>query len=580
MAIYDKTADPATAVSAWLSQFKVASTGAISYVSGSDTFHVYWIHRALQKIAWDFATSGDDEINLSYPNPSKSEALGTIITLYDHTSDFNLNYTVDETVMQYHFGGSVSINNGDDIWYGLKVLGKKDSSIPINIIQNHQLLTSHWGTGKNQTDANTLLRIMIKGRASGADIDHRIVHVRLNTFGYPYAIWQTTLDLGEAIASVSSESADPQNDTAVGTVRGYDVSNTDGYNLIDLDGNGDKPYIGKWDWGSTGSKKAVYEFVKAILADDSTDTLYGVSGKLWTGRLIDCSIGSGSGTWVQNETLSWGSGDTAGTGNLVAVDNLTGSSASRLVLHLNTGVAPANGTEITGNGGAKGTLTASPSSISTSVNHLGQFTGAWIGAYGIGFEPSQVTSADSFVSLNGDNVTPPNNVNITGTITCVDAGDDPHVFLAKKASGGSYPEYDTYTCSAASSGASQIDVDTIAADTPQHGYIGVLRTGTTSREYYEYDSWSGTTFNLKSGVTLAGDIANGDKAHHAYFYNSPTGSGTTKTVSNTLVYQGTPIDVIGWVRQGDEAAPDTWRTIAGTIGAGGFSFSVTLERES
>jgi len=94
MAIYDSDANASTAVTAWLAQFKVASTGAITYVSGADTFHVQWLDRALQKIAYDFAISGDDEINLSFPNPSKAEAQNQIITLYDHTVDFGVNYNV------------------------------------------------------------------------------------------------------------------------------------------------------------------------------------------------------------------------------------------------------------------------------------------------------------------------------------------------------------------------------------------------------------------------------------------------------------------------------------------------------
>ena len=55
MAIYDRDADAATAVAAFLTQFKCWANGDVRYVSGTDTFHVWWLHRALQKIAWDFA---------------------------------------------------------------------------------------------------------------------------------------------------------------------------------------------------------------------------------------------------------------------------------------------------------------------------------------------------------------------------------------------------------------------------------------------------------------------------------------------------------------------------------------------
>ena len=570
MAIYDSDANATTAVTAWLAQFKVASTGAITFVSGTDTFHVQWLDRALQKIAYDFAISGDDEINLSFPNPSKAEALNTIITLYDWTTDFGVNYTVDATVIEYHFGGSVSQNDGADIWGGLQILGSTDGTIPIIVLQNNVVLTSHWGTGKNSTDSNTLARIMVKIIDAGVETDNSLVHVKLHKWLYEYAIWGTTMGLGEKVASVTSNN-DPQNTTTlIATVRAYDVSNTDGYNLIDLDGNGTKPYVGKWNWGTQATKKSIYEFVKATLADDSIDSLYGVVGTLWTGRLYDVTIASGTLTWVQNETLTWADG----TGNLVAVDDLTGTGTTRLILHLNTGVFPSDTDTISG-ATATGVVSGTPTLMTTSPNHTGTFTGAWIGADAIGFEPAQVTSADSFKDLDGNAVTPPNNVPISGTVNAVLAGDDPHVILALKKVGVSAIEFDTYACAGGTSGDAFIDVDAISADVPQTGWVGVLRTGTTSREYYEYTSWSGVRFTL--ALTIGGNITATDPAHVAFFYESPVGGGTAKSLSSSLIYT-TPIDVYGWARQGDPLAPDAFKVIAGTIGSGGFAFTVNMER--
>jgi hypothetical protein len=446
--------------------------------------------------------------------------------------------------------------------------------MPIKIIQNNVELTSHWGNGKNQTDSNTLLRIMIKGRTAGVDIDNLLIHAKLSTWEYTYAIWATTLGLGEGIASLSSE-GDPQNTTILATVQAYGISKSEGYNLLDLDGNGNKPYLGEWSYSPQSTKKALYEFVKAILVDGSSDTLYGVDGDLWTGRLVDCSIGSGSGTWVPNETLSWGSGDTAGTGHLVGVDTLTGTATARLILHLDTGVAPEDAMTITGAGAATGVTDATPVGLSTHVNHLGQFTGAWIGAYGIGFDSNEIGSVDSFRDLDGNQVTPPNYVSIQGSITCGDTGDDPHTFLAPAASG--VIDLSVYVCDGNTGGTSIIDVDAIAPDTPQTGWVGVLRTGQNSYEFYEYDSWTGAQFSLVG--TLDGDITVSDPAFHAIFYESAVGAGLVKTLTNSLIYTA-PIEVAGWVRHGDPTIPDKPIPIAGTIGAGGFSFSATLIDET
>lgn len=575
MAIYDTDAVSSTAITAWLAQFKVAASGAITYVSGTDTFHVKWINRALQKIAWDFIISGDDEVNLSFPNPSTEEALGKIVTLLDHTTAFGVNYTVTDTVMEYHFGGSVSQNGGDDIYYGLQVLGTTSTPLPLKIIQNEVELTSHWGTGKNQTDSNTLLRIMVKGRSAGADIDGLRTVIKASTWGETYAIWETTLALGESVASITTGN-DPQNDTLLATVQAYGISKSEGYNLLDLDGLGNKPYLGNWSYAPQSTKKALYEFVKAILVDGTTDTLYGVDGDLWTGRVYDMAITSGTGTHVQNETVSW----TGGNGNLMGVDDTNGPTTARYILHLGAGVPPTAGQTLTGAGGATAVLTGADSvKLSTRPEHLAQFTGAWIGAYGIGFLSTELTSADSFIDLDGNIVTPPNNVTVQGTIEALNAADDLHVFLAEKDPVLDAPDMTVHTCVGEIVGASVIRVNVaIAADTPQTGWVGVLKTGTTTYKFYEYSSWSGTTFNLVG--TVAGTaITASDPAMHAIFYDSMTGGGTTKTISNTLVYSS-DMDVRGWVRHGDAAGVDKIIPISGVVGAGGFSFTGNMVAES
>lgn len=571
MAIFDRDADATTAVTAWLDQHTVASDGSITDSTTTDTFHVYWIHRSLQKIVYDLVSSGDDDPNLSYPDPSTQAAVGKIITLKNHTTDYGVNYTVTDLVMESHFGGSVSQNDGDDIYYGLKIPGEVGVPMPIKVLQNHTVLTSHWGNGKNQTDSKTLARIMIKGRSAGVDIDHLIVNVRLDTWGHTFAVWETVLELGEAQAPVSSQ-GDPQNTTTLGTVQAYSIAKSEGYTSLNLDGQGLKPYLGEWSYAPEGSKKALYEFVKSLLVDTTAETLYGVDGALWTGRIYDVVVGSGTGTHVQNEAVTW----PGGTGNLVGVDDLDGTATTRLFFHLNTGVAPSDTDTITGAGSATAVVSGTPATLSTHVNHLGQFTGSWIAAYGIGFASAEVTSADSFKDLDGNIINPPNNVPITGSVECVTSGDVAHVMLAKKHATLGSPEYDTYSCTAGTSGAGVIVVDAISSDVPQTGYVGVLRTGTTAREYYQYTSWTGTTFTLAG--TINGDITTADPAHVAIFYEAAVGGGTTKTVSNSLIYNSN-ISVVGWVRQGDETAPDVWQAISGTIGSAGYSFAVDLARE-
>lgn len=579
MAIYDRDATASTAVAAWLAQFKVAANGNITYVSGTDTFHVWWMHRALQKIAWDFAISGDDEINLSKPNPSTSEALGTIITLLDHTTDYGVSYNMTDEVASYHFGGSVEQGAAGSVtrYSGLKVLGSVASTTYLQIIQNNTVLTSHWGTGKNQTASDTLLRVLVKSYNAGSEIDNSVVNVKAATWGDTYAVWQTTLGLGESVAAINTFS-DPQNTTLLATVQAYSITKSEGYKLIDVDGNGNKPFLGEWSYGAY-NKKALYEYVKAILVYGTTDTLYGIDGDLWTGRLYDCTIGSGSGTWVQNETLSWGSGATAGTGQLVGVDTTAGASTSRLILHLNTGVAPANTLTITGAGAATGVVSGTPSTITTNPGHLGQFTGSWIGAYGIGFVAGELGNTDSVTDLDGNVLSPPNNVNIQVTVEANDLSHDPHVFLAKKDGVLNAPEYDTFSAASGNTSGNGTLVinEAIPSDTPAAGTVLVLATGDTTYEAYDYTSWTGSTFTLSG--TLSTTLTLNDPVFVAILYKSATGGGTTKVASNSLVYSSA-ISVIGWVRHGDPSAPDKPVPISGTIGTAGLSLTVVLDAES
>lgn len=576
MAIYDRDAVAATAVAAFLAQFTVSANGNIRYSSGSDTFHVWWLHRALQKIAWDFAISGDDEINLSKPNPSTSEALGTIITLVDHTTGYGVNYNITDTEAEYLFGGSVSQNNGDDVYGGLNVIGSVNRATNLEIIQNNTLLTSHWGTGKNQTDASTLLRIIVKFRSGGSDIDGGRIIVKSNTWLDSYAIWRTTLGLGESIASIVTQD-DPQNTNLEATVGAY-VGITDqseGYNLIDIqDGNGPQPYLSNWTYGAY-NKKALYEYVKYVLRYGTSETIFGVDGSLFWGPTHEITVSTGSGTWgtPEHEQITW----TGGEGRLLAVDNKTGSSTTKMWIMLQTGVAPTNTQVITGTtSGATATASGTATALTASPNFLGTFTGTnWIGAFGAGIDKDELTANDTLTDLDGDINTAPNTVSV---IVSTNGAVDPHVFLARD-DGSGYVDYTEYTAASGNNSGNGTFVinESISNDTPQTGYIGVLATGQPTYEFLEYTSWSGSTFTLAG--TLPRTYTLNDPVFIPFLYDSAVG-GSDPRVASTSLIQSVPIDVVGWVRHGDPSSPDKPVPLSGTIGAAGFNVTVQLEDET
>jgi len=574
MAVYDIDADAATAVTAFLGQFKVAANGAVTFISGTDTFHTWWLHRALQKIAWDFAISGDDEINLSKPNPSTSEALGTIITLLDHTTAYGVNYTIDATVTTYLFGGSVTWDNGDEQVGGLIVLGSVNSAgTELQIIQDNVLLTSHWSTGKNQTDSQTLLRICVLARTLGADIDVQKVTVKANEWGDTYANWTTGLGLGEKVAAINTFS-DPQNDTALVTVQAYvGIANTEGYQTIDIgDGSGLLPYHSQWTYAGN-NKKALYEWVKSLMVRGTSDLIYGIDGDLLLGdATFEADVDTtGGGTWVQNEVVTWTEATVVSSGILMAADDMSDASTTQIWVHLLTGINPTDGTVISG-ATASNAINITVTSLIPSTNHLGVFTGsAWIGHYGSGFVSGELTSADSVTPLNGTPIQPPNNVPISVT---VNGAINAHVILGIKDVGTGGIDQTQYTAAAGNDIGDPdfVIAEGIASDTPPAGWILVLE-GTTW-EALEYTSWTGSTFTINGTLPVSYTAAK--NVIVPIFYDDAVSDGGT--VATSLIY-ATDIDVVGWVRHGDPASPDKPVNIAGTIGTAGLSLTVQLEDE-
>jgi hypothetical protein len=333
--------------------------------------------------------------------------------------------------------------------------------------------------------------------------------------------------------------------------------------------------LGEWNYGGY-NKKALYEYVKSRLTYGTANTLYGVDGDLWTGRIYNCVITTPrSGTWVQNESLSW----SGGTGTLLGVNTTTGGSTARLILHLNTGVAPAAAATITGAGAAVGTVSGTPTAITTNPGHLGQFTGSsWIGAYGIGFNAAQLNSSDSVTDLDGNALSPLNWVNCTVNVEC-EAGDTPHVYLAKKHATLNRPDEAQLTAAAGNTSGNGTFVvnEAIPSDTPTTGAVLCKATGQTTAVALYYTSWSGSTFTLSG--TLPYNFTNTDPAWPAFLYEEATGGGTTKTATAALVYSADR-SLIGWVRHGTPGAPDKPVAISTTLTSSGVNLTVVIEDDA
>jgi len=266
------------------------------------------MHRFLQDLADDAVAtaSTDDFLDISDETPS-DRATDNIITLIN-------GYNIDDTAAQHIFDGSITQDGGDTVYSGLVVVGAVVAGTELQIVQDNAILTSYWGTGLNEdAGANILLRIMVKTRADGADLDGQRVRVFARELGDTYAEFSATLGAGNSTAAVFT-GTDLNNATAQGTIATYDrFSNTEGYQQIDVDAlGGAEDYYSQWDIvAGTAPVSAgindLYEYTKWIQRRGTAETIHGMNGDLFRGITAqwayDAEAGAGPAT---NDEFVWG----------------------------------------------------------------------------------------------------------------------------------------------------------------------------------------------------------------------------------------------------------------------------------
>jgi hypothetical protein len=475
------------------SDFSVAVSGDIRHVSGASHYTVLDLHRYLQDLADNATASGDDVLDITSSTPSE-RSTDNIITLLG-------TYNIDDTTAQYFYGGSIKQGTGGSevIYSGLKVLGAvNNSATQIQVVQNNALcagITPFWGTqstgGYNgDATAGVLLRVLIKSKTSGTNIDGQRVRVQARHWGDTYDFFNVTLGEGEAVAAIGT-TPDAQNTTTIGTVQGWtsgDIpTNVEGYQTINLNnGNGAQPYYSKWTYNTNSTKlKAIWQWIKELTSQVSpAASLYGMDGFLFLGITHQVAISVPSGTYVQNEIVTW----TGGTGALLAIDSVT--AGTKMWIQLLTGVAPTSGA-ITGAGGGSATIGTVTSKTVPKV-FLGSYTGTLIGAYGVGVDADDLTASDTIQDLLNVTQTPPNNVvfTVSGLVM-----DEDYVLVGPKDTGNAI-KFDQLLLNTTLSGATETAVvctTAIPSDTPASGTIRIeLDSGIYRR--IPYISWATDTF--------------------------------------------------------------------------------------
>jgi hypothetical protein len=410
-------------------------------------------------------------------------------------------------------------------------------------------------------------RFMVKTRTAGADIDNRRLIGLNRRFGFTYGEFNIPATARGNNVLALSDAADLNNQTSESTVAGYSgITNTEGYRSIDVDGNGSpENYYSEWDTNQpTRSINDFYERMKYLTRDGETTTIYGIPGEIFRGITHEINIASGTGTWVEPESLSWGSGATAGTGQLLATDDTAGGSTAKIWMQLLSGVVPTTGLTITGNGAATGVQTGSVVSRAVSKPFVGASTGsALIGAYGLGVEPTDLGASDLLFDLTNTGVVPPNNV--TFTVFGLISGED-RVLVTNDSTGIDFGQMALAT---ALTGGTETSVDVgtgnIPTDTPQTGNLRIEMDDGRYRLVAWISHNADDTFTISSTSFTSDEAASTNNVFIGYIDKLATGTSETFTV----VYNSDRTLFVR-VRDGDSTPIKTFET-TGTLGSSGGS---------
>jgi hypothetical protein len=335
--------------------FSVNVAGDIRHVANTNNYTVLELHRWLGDLADDASAAGNDLVDITSDTPSE-RSTDNIITL-------NAPYNIDDDAAEYLYAGSITQDDGDTVYSGLRVLGAVNTAATqLMVIQNNKSYpftptpaAPFWGTqsggGYNGNAASgVLMRCLIKTREFGADIDGKRVRVQARHWTDTYDFFNVTLGQGESVAAIGT-TPDAQNTSTQGLVTAYThVSNsggttnapTGGYQLIDLNNtNGAQPYYSKWTYGNDSNGdglKSIWEYIKDLSGNGSTKTIDSLNGELFLGITHEFNYDSEeSGPFTERETVSWGSNCVYGTlvggtftvGNRIAFGNGFGGQITR-----------------------------------------------------------------------------------------------------------------------------------------------------------------------------------------------------------------------------------------------------------
>lgn len=497
-------------------------------------YTVLQLHQWLQDLADDASSSGNDQLDILSPNPSKLDGPrdAAVASRLNLLTDGSIAFNIDDTASEYINFGSIKQNDAGIQYSGLKTIGGIVANSPIYVVQRSAKLSKFWGNDHVQ------ILVKVKTVADGV-IDGGDVTAFSRKFGQTYSHFDVNLAAGgetsAALATaIDSNMIDPDTGVLITETKanGFGAGITLAYGDFnqDLDnGNGTKLYKGKITLDHTTGQgnitlQKLYQYLQNLTKESSTGNVNSIPG--WRFRAL-VQDGTGTITAATNSTTVTGSGTSFTTETAVgrrlydSNGDLIGTVASiasntSLTLVRNALVAVSAAAYKT----SLGYTENSPAPFGTFAGGTFFFAQGW---YVDNVLPAESTN----YVLTAHDATiqnPPTTVSIT--IGNLLAGD--RVLVAREDTGnaGQILKNEYTPDGTQLAGSTTLTVqEPIKADTPS---AGVIRIKGARYEYSSYNA-STKTFTLTSG--LLENIVAGDDVFVPYIDTLITTGNTSATIA-------------------------------------------------
>jgi hypothetical protein len=280
----------------------ISGDGTVNGVIHDRGFTPLHLHRLLSDLNDDEDIYGDDDLSRVDPVPSGKDTVKIVNLL--STMEIN------DEIAKHMYGGSISQDSENTLYSGLavQVTSNTPGTQPV-LVQDDDIVTDYWKNAYFPDSITGKVRVLIKTRDDGVDIDGKRVRGALLEFKDSYFFGGTTLDTAETALALFA-SPDGNNTTDVGTVAGAPYNTivpTEGYHSLDFNnGNGSTPFGLSFDYGSANALQT-YERYKYIQRRGTAELLFNRNAQKFTGINLNFAYdGESGGPFSEDEIIAWG----------------------------------------------------------------------------------------------------------------------------------------------------------------------------------------------------------------------------------------------------------------------------------